>query len=62
VGDLELDVARYKTTRAGQSLELSPKEFQLLSELALRDEAAFLRGIGDDAADWMLRVSFELEI
>jgi hypothetical protein len=35
---------------------------RLGEELALRYEAAFLRGIGDDAADWMLRLSFEVEI
>lgn len=36
VGDLELDVIRRKVQRAGQRLELSPKEFSLLSLLLRR--------------------------
>ena len=36
VADLELDVARRKTQRAGQKIELSPKEFCLLSLLMRR--------------------------
>ena len=34
--DLELDVARHRATRAGQRLELTPKEFALLSLLVRR--------------------------
>jgi two-component system KDP operon response regulator KdpE len=34
-GDLEIDFGRRAVTRAGQSLKLSPKEYDLLSELAI---------------------------
>jgi len=34
VGDLELDLVRHRATRAGQKLDLSAKEFALLSLLA----------------------------
>ena len=36
VADLEVDVVRHKATRAGQRLDLTPKEFALLSLLARR--------------------------
>ena len=36
VADLEVDVARLRATRAGQRLDLTPKEFALLSLLARR--------------------------
>jgi two-component system copper resistance phosphate regulon response regulator CusR len=36
VGDLELDLVRHRAVRAGQRLELTPKEFALLSLLARR--------------------------
>jgi two-component system copper resistance phosphate regulon response regulator CusR len=36
VADLQLDLVRHKATRAGQRLELTPKEFALLSLLARR--------------------------
>jgi len=36
VRDLELDLPRHRATRAGQRLELTPKEFALLSLLARR--------------------------
>jgi two-component system copper resistance phosphate regulon response regulator CusR len=34
IADLEIDLLRFKATRAGQRLELTPKEFALLSLLA----------------------------
>ena len=36
VNDLELDVARHRVSRAGQTLDLTPKEFLLLSLFARR--------------------------
>ena len=36
VADLEIDVARHRASRAGQRLDLTPKEFVLLSLLARR--------------------------
>jgi two-component system copper resistance phosphate regulon response regulator CusR len=36
IGDLEIDVARHRARRAGQPLELTPKEFLLLSLLSRR--------------------------
>jgi two-component system, OmpR family, response regulator len=33
VGDLKLDTAKHKVTRAGQSIELQPREFKLLDYL-----------------------------
>jgi two-component system copper resistance phosphate regulon response regulator CusR len=36
LADLELDLHRHRATRAGQPLELTPKEFQLLSLLLRR--------------------------
>jgi two-component system copper resistance phosphate regulon response regulator CusR len=36
VADLELDVVRHRVLRAGQRLEMTPKEFSLLSLLARR--------------------------
>jgi two-component system copper resistance phosphate regulon response regulator CusR len=36
VADLELDLVRHRASRAGQSLDLTPKEFQLLALLLRR--------------------------
>lgn len=36
IGDLELDLHRHRATRAGRVLDLTPKEFQLLSLLLRR--------------------------
>lgn len=41
LGDLELDLARRKTTRGGQRLDLTPKEFNLLT-LMLRRQGEVL--------------------
>jgi two-component system copper resistance phosphate regulon response regulator CusR len=43
VGDLELDVVRRKVQRAGEKLDLSPKEFGLLSLLMRRTGEALSR-------------------
>jgi two-component system OmpR family response regulator len=37
VGDLEMDLIRRKVTRAGQNIDLQPREFALLEEL-MRNE------------------------
>ena len=36
IADLEIDLARHRATRGGQRLDLTPKEFALLSLLARR--------------------------
>jgi len=36
IGDLEIDSSRYRATRAGRRLDLTPKEFSLFSLLARR--------------------------
>ena len=36
IGDLEIDPLRFRAIRAGQRLDLTPKEFHLLSLLARR--------------------------
>jgi len=36
IGDLEIDSTRHRATRAGKRLDLTPKEFSLLSLLARR--------------------------
>ena len=43
VGDLELDIVRRKVQRAGEKLDLSPKEFGLLSLLMRRTGEALSR-------------------
>ena len=43
VADLEIDLIRHKAGRAGQRLELTPKEFSLLSLLARRQGEALTR-------------------
>ena len=45
VGDLVLDLARHRVTRAGDLLDLSPKEFLLLSLLARRAGEALSRTV-----------------
>lgn len=56
-GDLEIDLARRQVRRAGEPVTLSPKEFALLAELALRPgepvaHRDLLRAVwGDERAD-----------
>jgi two-component system response regulator VanR len=55
-GDLELDPARHRVTRAGEELELTPKEFGVLEALMSADGAAvsvedLLQGVWDEHAD-----------
>jgi two-component system copper resistance phosphate regulon response regulator CusR len=45
VADLEIDLVAHKVTRAGQKLELTPKEFALLSLLARRRGQALSRTV-----------------
>jgi len=56
VGDLELDPARRTVTRAGEGLELTPKEFGVLEALMSADGAAvsaeeLLQRVWDEHAD-----------
>jgi two-component system response regulator VanR len=55
-GDLELDPARHRVTRAGAELDLTPKEFGVLEALMSADGAAvsvedLLQGVWDEHAD-----------
>lgn len=43
IADLEIDLLRFKATRAGNKLDLTPKEFALLSLLARRHGEAISR-------------------
>ncbi len=43
VGDLEYDITRHRATRGGQRLDLTPKEFALLSLLARRSGEVLTR-------------------
>ena len=45
VADLELDVVRHKAARAGQRLDLTLKEFQLLALMARRPSEVFSRAL-----------------
>jgi len=45
VADLELDVVRHKAARAGQPLDLTLKEFQLLALMARRPSEVFSRAL-----------------
>jgi DNA-binding response OmpR family regulator len=55
-GDLELDPARHLVTRAGEEVDLTPKEFGVLEALMGADGAAvsvedLLQGVWDEHAD-----------
>ena len=56
VGELEIDLARQRATRAGQRLELTPKEFALLSLLARRRGEAVSRPLIPEQV-WDLNVN-----
>jgi len=43
VGELEIDFARHKVSRAGSTIDLSPKEFDLLAFLVKNREQVFSR-------------------
>ena len=45
ISDLEIDLPRFKTRRAGQRIDLTPKEFQLLALLARRPGEVLSRTI-----------------
>ncbi len=42
-GDIEMDTARHSVTRSGQTLELTPKEYDLLAFLAANKSLVFSR-------------------
>jgi two-component system copper resistance phosphate regulon response regulator CusR len=45
ISDLEIDLLRHKVTRAGRRVDLTPKEFQLLSLLARRSGEVLSRTV-----------------
>ncbi|HWU42719.1 MAG TPA: heavy metal response regulator transcription factor [Bdellovibrio sp.] len=58
VGDLELDLSRHQATRAGKRLDLTPKEFALLSLLARRSGDVISRTL---IADQVWNINFDSE-
>jgi len=56
VADLELDLLRFKANRAGKPLDLTPKEFSLLSLLARRKGEVLSRSM---IADQVWGIQFE---
>jgi two-component system, OmpR family, copper resistance phosphate regulon response regulator CusR len=56
LADLELDLNRYRATRAGQTLDLTPKEFQLLSLLLRRSGEVLSRTL---IAEQVWDINFE---
>jgi two-component system copper resistance phosphate regulon response regulator CusR len=56
LADLELDLNRYRATRAGQTLDLTPKEFQLLSLLLRRNGEVLSRTL---IAEQVWDINFE---
>ena len=45
ISDLEIDVPHFKASRGGKRIDLTPKEFQLLSLLARRPGEVFTRTV-----------------
>ncbi len=45
IADLEIDAPHFKASRGGQRIDLTPKEFQLLSLLARRPGEVFTRSV-----------------
>ena len=45
IADLEVDVQHFKASRGGKRIDLTPKEFQLLSLLARRPGEVFTRTV-----------------
>jgi len=58
VADLEIDVPRFKATRAGKRIDLTPKEFQLLTLLARRPGEVCTRSI---IADQVWDLNFDCD-
>ena len=56
LADLELDLNRHRATRAGQTLDLTPKEFQLLSLLLRRSGEVLSRTL---IAEQVWDINFE---
>jgi two-component system copper resistance phosphate regulon response regulator CusR len=56
LADLELDLHRHRATRAGQTLDLTPKEFQLLSLLLRRSGEVLSRTL---IAEQVWDINFE---
>ena len=56
LADLELDLNRHRATRAGQTLDLTPKEFQLLSLLLRRNGEVLSRTL---IAEQVWDINFE---
>jgi two-component system, OmpR family, copper resistance phosphate regulon response regulator CusR len=58
VGDLEMDLIRHRATRAGKRLDLTPKEFALLSLLARRQGEVLSRTL---IAEQVWEVDFDTD-
>jgi len=61
-GDLELDPDRLRLTRAGQAIELTATEFQLLAALAAQPGRVFTRAQLLDAVQGVAFESYERAI
>ncbi|MGZ3722305.1 MAG: heavy metal response regulator transcription factor [Bdellovibrionales bacterium] len=58
IADLDIDFVHHKVTRSGKRIELTPKEFALLSLLARRKEEVISRSI---IADQVWNMNFDSE-